>query len=125
MVLDHEDVQLVGADAIVDAEGEASHRMASQVPFDHGPEAWRRLDLGDRCVELPQEAPPRARGPRLEDLAASTTSASASGWSPARSCRRAPDALVEFGGLDHFRLSLRMVGQSHPIARRAACMTSS
>lgn len=97
VVLDHEDSQLIDASAIINAEGESPHRVTSQVAFDHGPEAWRRLDLDDRGIELSQGAVAEPRGPRL----------------------------VELGGLDHLRPGLRMAGQSHPIARRAACMTSS
>jgi hypothetical protein len=52
MMLDHQDAELVRKNAIVDSEGETSHRMATQVTFDDGPEAGRGLDLGNRRVEL-------------------------------------------------------------------------
>ena len=68
VVLDDEDAQLLGEDAIVDPEGEAPHRVASQIAFDHGPETGRRLDLGDRRIERVQEAVAEPRRPRLVEL---------------------------------------------------------
>ena len=41
------------------------------------------------------------------------------------SAERRNAVLVKLGGLDQFRFRIGMVNQAHPIARRAACMTSS
>lgn len=38
---------------------------------------------------------------------------------------RGNSPLVELSRLDEFRFGIRVVNRSHPMARRAACMTSS
>ncbi len=53
VVLDDQDMQLILVDAIIDAEGETSHRIAAQVRVDLGPETGRLPDRGDRGFELP------------------------------------------------------------------------
>jgi hypothetical protein len=55
VVVDHQDAQVFGEGAIIDAEGEPAHCVTSQVAFDDGPEVGRRPDLGDRRVKLPQK----------------------------------------------------------------------
>lgn len=39
--------------------------------------------------------------------------------------QRGNSSLVKLSRFDEFRFGLRVVNQAHPIARRAACMTSS
>ena len=41
------------------------------------------------------------------------------------STERGNSALVKLSRLDQFRLGIRVVNQSHPMARRAACITCS
>ena len=97
VVFDHENSEFVVDHAIVNGEGEPPHRVGPEINIDLGPEIGIPLNLGDRCFEFLQET--------IAEF--SRTS------------------LVEKGGLDQFGLGFRMVGQSHPIARRAAFMTSS
>lgn len=97
MVFDDEDTQFAGNGAIVNPKRKAPHRVALQVVFDHWSEAGRLLDLGNCRIKRAQEAVPETWGPRL----------------------------VICSSFDDLGLGFRMVGQSHPIARRAACMTSS
>jgi len=88
--------QLVVADVIVDAEGKTSHGVGTQVAFNHRPSLGSRLDLGNCRVERSQKTVAEAGGSRL----------------------------IKLGGLDQLGLGFGMIGQAHPIARRAASITS-
>lgn len=97
MMLKRKDANLSGKQAVMDAVRKPSHHTIANLSVHDPPTLGSLLDLCNRGVH------------GLEEFSA----------------KGGNTALVKQGSLDEFSLGVLMVDQAHPIARRAACMTSS
>ena len=97
VVLEREDAKVVGQNAVVDGVWKARHEVMPYICFNNAPSLGSILNDPDGSVS------------GVEKLRAK--------------CGNSP--LVELSRLDEFRFGIGVVNQAHPMARRAACMTSS
>ena len=96
-MLEGKNSKMVGKNAVEDRERKSRHEVVPDIFFNNAP------PLG--CLQNDADCPIRC----VEKLTAE--------------CRHAP--LVKLSRLGEFRFGVGVVNQAHPIARRAACMTSS
>ena len=88
---------MIRKNPVVEGVWEAGHEVTPDISLNDAPSLGSILDFADGDVGC------------VEELRAES--------------RNSP--LVKLCGFDEFHLSIRVVNQAHPIARRAACMTSS
>jgi len=97
VVLESEDTKMIGKNPVVNGVWKARHE-----------------EMPDICL---YDTPP------LRSLLNGSNRAVCRVEKPGAECRNS--SLVELCRLDEFRFGIGMVNQAHPMARRAACMTSS
>ena len=97
MVLESENAKMVWKSALVDRVGKTRHEGLSDICLNDPPPLRSLLNDANRMVCGIEKLSTESRNPPLVEL-----------------CRA-----------DEFRLGIGMVNQAHPMARRAACRTSS
>lgn len=97
VVFEREDTKMVGKNPVVDRVRKAGHEVMPDIGLNDTPPFGNLLN-NSNCAVC-----------GVEKLSAE--------------CRNT--SLVELCRLDEFRFGIGVVNQAHPIARRAACMTSS
>ena len=97
VVFEREDTKMVGKNPVVDGVWKARHEVMSNIRLDDTPAFGSLLDDTNRTVNGVKELSAKRRNPSL-----------------VKPCR-----------FDEFRFRIRVMDHSHPIARRAAFITSS